>query len=309
MIKPSAIAIVGATCSGKTQTSIELSRLIDAEIISADSRQIYHYLTIGTAKPTIEEQNACPHHFIDILNPDEQYSAGKFAGDARIVAEYIFNRGKTPLIVGGSGLYITALCDGIFDEKIDDSNILHRVQLEERLAKEGKEALYKELSELDSDSAQKYTDQNPRRIIRALEYYYTTGIPLSVAHKNQMNKVTTFATQLFGIEIERPLLYERINQRCIEMWSNGLVEETEKILSMGYSPELNSINTVGYKETIAYLSGAYTKTKAIEKMQQSTRNYAKRQLTWFRKNPNITWLSGTPASISEEIFRRHSDGK
>lgn len=307
MIKPSAIAIVGATCSGKTQTSIELSRLIDAEVISADSRQIYRLLTIGTAKPTVEELSACPHHFIDILNPDEPYSAGKFADDARIVAAGIFNRGKIPLIVGGSGLYVSALCDGIFDEQINESTLIHREKLEARLINEGKDILYKELSIIDPESAQKYSDQNPRRIIRALEYYYTTGTALSAAHKNQTNQETPFTTLWYGIEIERSLLYERINQRCIDMWNNGLVEETEKILSIGYSPELNSLNTVGYKETISYLSGEYTKEQAIEKMQQSTRNYAKRQLTWFRKNPAITWISGSPKDISEKIFMHYSN--
>ncbi len=307
MIKPSAIAIVGATCSGKTQTSIELSQLMEAEVISADSRQIYRMLTIGTAKPTFEERSACPHHFIDILNPDEPFSAGKFADDAQIVATDIINSGKTPLIVGGSGLYVSALCNGIFDEQIDESTLIHRANLEVRLTNEGKDLLYKELSEIDPESAQKYSDQNPRRIIRALEYYYTTGTTLSEAHKNQTDQEKPFTTLWFGIEIERALLYERINQRCISMWNNGLVEETEKVLSMGYSTELNSLNTVGYKETISYLSGEYTKEHAIEKMQQSTRNYAKRQLTWFRKNPSITWISGSPSDISKEIFRHYSN--
>ncbi len=306
MKKPYAIAIVGATCSGKTQTSIELSRLLDVEIISADSRQLYRYLTIGTAKPTHEELSTCTHHFIDILNPDEPYSAGTFANDALITVNDITNRGKIPLIVGGSGLYVSALCEGIFSEEIDDSGLIHRAKLEERLAIEGKYKLYEELAKIDPISAQKYTDLNPRRIIRALEYYYTTGTPLSAAHKNNTKSDIPFTTLFFGIEIDRRSLYEKINKRCIEMWSNGLIEETEKVLSMGYSHELNSLNTVGYKETIKFLKGEFTKEQALEKMQQSTRNYAKRQLTWFRKRENITWLSGSPLEISQVIYSRYS---
>lgn len=309
MKKPLAIAIVGATCSGKTHTSIELSRLLNVEIISADSRQLYRYLTIGTAKPTREELSVCPHHFIDILNPDEPYSAGTFANQALIIASDIIDRGKLPLIVGGSGLYVSALCEGIFSEENDDSILIQRAKLEKRLSAEGKDQLYEELTKIDPISAQKYTDLNPRRIIRALEYYYATGTPLSAAHKNTENRDIPFTTLFFGIEIDRRTLYERINARCIEMWDTGLLDETERVLSMGYSQELNSLNTVGYKETIKFLKGEFTKEQAIEKMQQSTRNYAKRQLTWFRKNKNITWLSGSPFEIAQEICTHYSELK
>ncbi len=300
----SAIAIIGATCSGKTATSIALSRLLESEIISADSRQLYCYLTIGTAKPSEDELSEVPHHFIDILTPNEPYSAGRFSAEATIVAHDILNRDKVPLIVGGSGLYISALCEGIFSEHNNADYSIHRSKLESRLASEGIEQLYCELTEIDPISAKKYSDQNPRRIIRALEYYYANGIPFSEAHSQSVNPKIPFTTHYFGIEIDRAILYEHINQRCIEMWNNGLVEETEHVLSMGYSRTLNSLNTVGYKEALCYISGTYTREQALQKMQQSTRNYAKRQLTWFRRNPNISWLSGNPAEIARQIFNQ-----
>lgn len=306
MNKPLAIAIVGPTCSGKTEVSIELSKLLNAEIISADSRQIYRYLTIGTAKPSQLELQKCPHHFIDILNPDEPFSAGMFANSALGVVNDIFTRNKTPIIVGGSGLYISALCEGMFNEQSNAKILIHRNELERRLTLEGKSSLYNELIKIDPISAQKYNDQNPRRIIRALEYYYANGTLFSEAHRNKSYLEIPFQTLYFGIELERTLLYNRINQRCLDMWENGLVEETKKILNMGYSPQLNSLNTVGYKEAIAYISSKYTKEQAIEKMQQSTRNYAKRQLTWFRKNSNIIWLYGTSQQIANEIFMQYS---
>lgn len=279
-----AIALVGPTASGKTGLSSYLSRLLPVEIISADSRQIYRQLTIGTAKPPAELMERVPHHFIDIVDPDEQYSAGRFGTEAAQTVRDIHERGRVPLIVGGSGLYIRALCEGLFDEATEDTSE-HREQLEARLAAGGIEPLYSELQRVDPVSAERYSDRNPRRILRALEYYYTAGQPFAEAHSRAQQR--DFRTLYFSLEWERAELYQNINSRTVHMFAYGLVEETEAVLARGYSPELNSLNTVGYKECIALLRGEITRDEAINLVQQNTRRYAKRQLTWFRRNDAI----------------------
>lgn len=298
------IVILGPTASGKTAVSIKLSEKLDAEVISADSRQIYKYLDIGTAKPSQEELNAVPTHFVDILEPDEYYSAGLFGNQAEKVAEEIINRANIPLVVGGSGLYIKALCDGLF---IDNSNPKNKRHVSNLLLKEldenGLNALYEKLKKYDPESAEKYSDKNARRIFRALEHYYTTGEPISHAHITKKND-RDFNVIYFGIEIPRGELYNRINSRAEKMWETGLVKETKKILNMGFSPELNSLNTVGYKETIAFLNKKLSKNQVLEKIKQNTRHYAKRQMTWFRKVENVHWLSGSTEDIRDEILKK-----
>ncbi|MBK9248741.1 MAG: tRNA (adenosine(37)-N6)-dimethylallyltransferase MiaA [Ignavibacteria bacterium] len=295
------MAIVGATASGKTSVSLELARILNCEIISADSRQIYQYLDIGTAKPSQLELERCIHHFINILTPDIDYSAGKFAVEATNTIHQLISNQKVPLIVGGSGLYVRALCEGIFSEPTSEDSSEIRNQLESRLQLLGKQLLYEELQRVDRLSAEKYADKNPRRIIRALEFYYSTGIPFSQAqHENKTSEIP-FRTLYFGIEHSREDLYNRINVRCEDMWRDGLVQETESILATGYSPTLNSLNTVGYKEAIQYLSGKISEKEALAAMQQSTRNYAKRQLTWCRKMDQIQWLGGSSVEIAEMI--------
>ncbi len=297
------IALVGATASGKTATSMlladELSKIMPVEILSADSRQVYRYLTIGTAKPTPAMLAHVPHHFVSIKNPDEDYSAGLYGTDAARTVQAIRNRGAIALVVGGSGLYVRALSDGLFEDDVDTSSA--RAVLERRLAKEGIGALYHELQEVDFVLAEKYNDLNHRRVIRALEYYHTTGTPLSQAHA-AFSVERTFQTLYFGVRRERQDLYERINQRSKAMFAEGLVEETEATLAMGYAPTLNALNTVGYKEALSYLRGDTTRERAIELTQQSTRRYAKRQLTWFRHESRVSWHSGSPGAITQMIM-------
>ncbi|MBI5323684.1 MAG: tRNA (adenosine(37)-N6)-dimethylallyltransferase MiaA [Ignavibacteriae bacterium] len=296
------IVILGPTASGKTDASIELSKMIECEILSADSRQIYRYLDIGTAKPSQEEQKQAKHHFIDLINPDEYYSAGIFGHQAELVIEDLFNNKKTPLVVGGSGLYIKALCEGLFkeDSEFDSDNI--RITLENQLENEGIDSLYNQLLKIDKPSAELYSDKNPRRILRALQYYFNTGIPLSRA-QIEKKEVKKFKTLYFGIHFEREELYNRINQRTDIMFEKGLITETQKVLEMGYSPKMNSLNTVGYKESIAFVNGEISREKAVELTKQNTRRYAKRQLTWFRKNNEIKWLAGSNGKlIAEKIY-------
>ncbi len=283
------IVIAGATASGKTDFSIELSEILPIEIISADSRQVFKYLDIGTAKPTLSELSKVKHHYVDIINPDEYFSAGYFGNKAFATVNEIFDRNHIPVVVGGSGLYIKALCEGLFDDDSESEYSQVRSELEKRADSEGIESLYAELEKIDFISYQKYADKNPRRIIRALEYYYCNKIPFSEAHK-MFDKLRNIKPIYFAIDRSREELYSRINQRTDIMWANGLVAETEMVLNMGYKPDINSLNTVGYKETIQFLNKEITEQKAIELIRQHTRNYAKRQMTWFRKIPNIKFI-------------------
>lgn len=283
------IIILGPTASGKTGLSIKLAEWLDIEVISADSRQVFKFLDIGTAKPNYEELSKVKHHFINIINPDEYYSAGIFAKQASDTALDIFSRGKIPVVVGGSGLYIKAVCDGFFNEDKEESFSVIRTTLENRLLSEGKDALYCELEKIDPAMALLYNDKNPRRIIRALEFFYSNGITLSEAHNQQQDNIP-FKPIYFGINHNREHLYDLINHRTEIMWKNGIVEETQKVLNMGYPPDLNSLNTVGYKECIDYLNGNKNEADTISLIKQNTRHYAKRQMTWFRKNEKINWL-------------------
>ncbi|HPI19176.1 MAG TPA: tRNA (adenosine(37)-N6)-dimethylallyltransferase MiaA [Candidatus Kapabacteria bacterium] len=283
------LVISGPTASGKTKISLELTNDLNIEIISADSRQIFKYINIGTAKPTIEELSIVPHHFIDCLELDEYYSAGMFEKDAEEIISEIFNRGRIPVITGGTGLYIKALCEGIFDDDKNEENSNIRNDLQEILEKEGKEVLYDKLVEIDPVAAQKYDDKNPRRVMRALEYYYSKGKKLSDAHIQSI-KEKEFKIIYFGVQKPREILYDLINERVLNMWEAGLENETKNILEMGYPETLNSLQTVGYKETLSYIKGNITKEEAIYLIQRNTRRYAKRQMTWFRSLENIIWI-------------------
>jgi len=283
------IVVTGPTASGKTRISLELAKDFNIEIISADSRQIFKYINIGTAKPTKEELNIVPHHFIDSLELDEYYSAGIFEKDAEEIIDEIFNRGRIPLITGGTGLYIKALCEGIFDDNEKDENLTIRKELQEILEKEGKEVLYDKLLEIDPVAAKKYDDKNPRRVMRALEYYYSKGKKISDAHIQSI-KEKKFKTIYFGVQKPKEQLYDIINERVLKMWDDGLERETRNILEMGYSETLNSLQTVGYRETLSFIKGNITKEEAIYLIQRNTRRYAKRQMTWFRSMENIIWI-------------------
>lgn len=297
------IVIAGPTASGKTGVSIELSKLMEIEIVSADSRQLYKYLNIGTATPNDEELKLVKHHFISTLDPTDYYSAGQFGKEATEVCFNIIARGRVPVIVGGSGLYIKALCEGFFDESdITDVTDI-REKLTSLLEKKGKDFLYDELKKNDPESAQLYSDKNPRRVIRALEYFQSTGEKFSKAMKEKFIS-SPFKPLYFAIDYPREELYNRINQRAEIMWKEGIIEETKKVLKMGYSPQLNSLNTVGYKEAIQFLNAELSENKALDKLKQSTRRYAKRQITWFKRINKMVWLSGTQKEIAHKIYER-----
>jgi tRNA dimethylallyltransferase len=281
------IVIAGPTCSGKTSVSIELSKHFASEIISADSRQVYKFLDIGTAKPTGEELKAAKHHLVDCLTPDQEYNASKFEIDSIKLIEELFEAGKIPIVAGGSGLYIKALIEGIFNS-VDTDEELRAGYLEKR-KNLGDEYLYEELKKVDPESASKMLPQNWKRVIRALEVFHLTGEPIW-KHQENYKRDINFGFIRFGLNWKRELLYKRIELRVDRMIELGLVEETKKVLEMGYSKNANSLNTVGYKEIISFLEGEITLERAVELIKRNTRRFAKRQMTWFRKDDQINWI-------------------
>ena len=299
------IVITGPTCSGKTELGILLAGFFNTEIISADSRQFYKYLDIGTAKPDADTLRKFKHHFIDSLNPDEYYNASKFENDAIEVVEKLIQNNKIPIIVGGSGLYIKAIVDGIFDSA--DINSEYRNFMLKQKELYGNDYIYSELEKVDPYSASKMLPQNWKRVLRALEVYHQTGEPIwKQQQKHDRNLNLEF--QEFGLNWERNKLYSNIENRIDQMISNGLVEEVKYILNMDYDKKLNSLNTVGYKEIISYLDGEITLERAIELIKRNTRRYAKRQLTWFNGDKRITWFNienkNDLSKIAEEIQKQ-----
>lgn len=300
------IVLAGPTCSGKTYASLQLTNHFPSEIISADSRQVYKYLNIGTAKPVYEELNIARHHLIDCLTPDQEYNASKFEIDSLKLIEEIFNRKHIPIVAGGSGLYIKALVDGIFNS-VDTDEELRNDLLEKRKSR-GDEYLYEELKKVDPESAVKMLPQNWKRVIRALEVFHLTGEPIW-KHQEDYKRDIDYNFIQFGLNWNRELLYKRIENRVDCMIEQGLVEETKNILSMGYGKELNALNTVGYKEIIFYLEGEITLERAVELIKRNTRRFAKRQMTWFRKDSRILWIDinsendliNAPAKMLEHI--------
>ena len=275
------IIIQGATAAGKSRFAIKLAEELDSSIVSADSRQVYKYLNIGTAKPTLEEQNKIEHHLIDVVEPDEEYNAGIFAEDADILIKKISTQNKIPIICGGTGFYIKALLEGIFKAPEIPSEI--RQNLRKIADVNGIEFFYKKLKEIDPDSARRINENDANRIIRALEVYETTGKTITQLWKEDIHEQRNFQTMNIMITENRNVLYERINNRVDKMIDNGLLDEMKKLVQRGYKRNDPGMNTVGYKELFPYLEGEKELVDCIDKIKQNTRNFAKRQLTWYRK--------------------------
>ena len=288
--------LLGPTASGKTALSLLLANELNAEIISADSRQVYKHIQVATCAPTADELSKANHYFVNELELDEDFNAGTFARKSKEVISDIHNRGKNVLIVGGSGLYIKSLIDGFFEEEIKDLSIRHK--LNERLKTEGREVLYNVLMSVDPDTALKMDAGKFRRVIRALEVYYATGKKMSEQQENTIKP--GFESVQIGLTFERELLYERINQRVDGLIANGLIDEIELLLKEGFTPEThNSLNTVGVKEVFRYLKNEITKEEMAEQIKQNTRRYAKRQMTWFNADKRINWIKVSDYENSE----------
>lgn len=298
MKKHKVVVICGPTASGKTSLSIELAKKIEGEIISCDSMQIYKDMNVGTAKVTKTEMQGIKHYLIDIISPEERYSVADYKKAAEKAIIEILEKGKTPIIVGGTGLYVDALIYGIeypnieFDEK-------YRKQLENRVETEGLETLYEEAKKIDKQAVQKISSNDQKRILRILEIYHATGKNKTQQEAESRKNEVKYDYKVFAINMDREILYNRINKRVDIMMENGLIDEVKQIKKK-YNKFPTAMQGLGYKEVVEYLENKISKDEMVEKIKQESRRYAKRQLTWFRKNKENIWLDGM-TSIEENI--------
>lgn len=289
MNKKPLIILTGPTSVGKTSLSISLAKAVDGEIISADSMQVYKYMDIGTAKVTKEEMGEVAHYLISEFEPDEEFSVVKFQQYARKYIKSIHERNKIPILVGGTGFYIQAvLYDIDFEANTSDSS--YRSELEQLATSKGSEYLHELLKDVDPESGIAIHPNNIKRIIRALEYIKQTGEPISVHNEEQRKKESPYDYKYFVLNIDRNKLYDRINHRVKIMIEDGLIDEVRRLIDMGYTKNMVSMQGLGYKEMIEYLEGECTLDEAIEKLKRDTRHYAKRQLTWFNREKDIVWV-------------------
>lgn len=287
--------LIGPTAVGKTKLSIELAKRLNAEIISGDSMQIYKEMDIGTAKISNAEMEGVPHHLIDIKEPDEDFSVAEFQQLVRNLITEIASRGKLPMIVGGTGLYIqSVIYDYQFSESPSDEN--YRKRLEQMASSEGVEVVHNLLKQVDPQSAEKIHPNNVRRVIRALEVYHSSGKTATESQEKQAGELI-YDTALIGLTMDRDILYERINFRVDEMMNIGLLEEVTSLYEKGIK-NCQSIQAIGYKEIYQYLDGNISLEESIEQLKQNSRRYAKRQLTWFRNKMDVQWFDMTGARSS-----------
>lgn len=292
------IVIGGPTASGKTSLSIELAKLFDTQIVSCDSMQIYKYMDIGTAKPDMEEREGIVHHMLDIIEPSTPYSVADFVMDAHKVIENINKKGKVPVAVGGTGLYINSLINDI-DFREDDSSPELRKELEQIEKEKGIDYLVDMLKSFDKVSAEKIHKNNKRRIIRAIEFYKMTGIPISAHQEETKKKVSRYNPCMMAIKWDMKKLYERIEKRVDIMLDAGLVDEVKDLCDRGYTDSMLSMQGIGYKEIIAYLKGEVSLDEAVYNIKIGTRHYAKRQMTWFNKDERVKWIN-----YDEDILKK-----
>lgn len=296
------ICVVGPTASGKTALAIELAKELNGEVISCDSMQIYRRMDIGTAKPTVEEMQGIRHHMIDICEPTEDFSVSRYTDMATPILEDVLGRGKTAIIAGGTGLYVDSLIRG--NNFVDVPATGHRQVLEARLEAEGVEPLLAELRLVDPYAADRSMN-NPRRIIRALEVYRETGETITAHNLRTQALPDRFHPVWIGLDFtERKDLYARIDKRVEVMLELGLLQEIRDILSSGIPEHATAMQAIGYKEFVDALAGRCSLDSAIAQVQQSSRRYGKRQLTWFRRNEKMNWIYRTPQTAGEEIMEK-----
>lgn len=289
MQKPKVIVIGGPTASGKTALSIELAKTIGGEIVSADSMQIYQEMNIGTAKPEEEEKQGIPHYMIDVVKPNERYSVAEYKKEAKKAIQKILQKGKIPIVVGGTGLYIDSLIYEIEFLELE-TPLTYRKELEETAEKEGLESLYQKAKQIDPEAMKRISQNDKKRIFRVLEIYQQTGKTKTTLDKESRKEVE-YEYKMFAIGMDRDRLYHRINQRVDNMIEKGLIEEVQRIYQ-NYQEFPTAMQALGYKEVVAYLEGKVSKDDMIEQIKRESRRYAKRQLTWFRKNKETIWLNG-----------------
>lgn len=295
------ICIAGPTASGKTAVAVELAKQLNGEVISCDSMQIYKYMDIGTAKPTVEEQQGIPHYMLDVANPWEDFSVSQYCEMATPILQDILSRGKTAIIAGGTGLYMDALIKGNDFAPFPSTGM--REKLEAQADAEGMEAMLSLLNSIDPDSAAKLHLKDKKRILRALEVYYETGETITAHNRKTQSVPPRFSPVWFALEDEdRQVLYNRIDQRVGKMLEDGLLDEIQSLLARGIPKKCTAMQAIGYKEFIDVLDGICSVETAADLVRQSSRRYAKRQLTWFRRNPNIHWLRRKTGENNEGII-------
>lgn len=289
-MKKPLIILTGPTAVGKTELSIQLAKKIKGSIISADSMQVYRHMDIGSAKIQKEEMQGIPHYLIDTFEPDEEFHVVKFQEYAKKYLEEIYEEGRIPIVAGGTGFYIQALLYDIdFTEEQEDS--AYRKELEKIAKEQGAHILHEKLKAVDEKSAEEIHENNIKRVIRALEFYHLSGEKISEHNEKERQKESPYNFAYFVLNDERERLYDRINQRVDIMLEQGLVEEVKKLKDMGYHKQMVSMQGLGYKEILDYLDGAYTLEEAVYRIKRDTRHFAKRQLTWFRREREVHWVN------------------
>ncbi|MBE6912971.1 MAG: tRNA (adenosine(37)-N6)-dimethylallyltransferase MiaA [Ruminococcaceae bacterium] len=289
--KKKVICIVGPTASGKTALSVALAKELCGEVVSCDSMQIYRGMDIGTAKPAVDEMQGVPHHMLSVVSPEENYSVARYVEEASLCVDDIISRGKIPIIVGGTGLYVDSLIKGIeFAEFREDEE--YRNELFRICEEKGNTYIHNMLKEVDPERAAEIHENNVKRVIRALEVYKATGRTISEHDAESMKKPPKYDAIYIGLMFEdREKLYDRINLRVDTMLKAGLCDEVQKLLESGVSANATSMQAIGYKELVSYFAGNCSLADATEQIKQSSRRYAKRQITWFKRNKNIRWIS------------------
>lgn len=283
------IILAGPTAVGKTAISVQLAKRIGGEIVSADSMQVYRGMDIGTAKVTREEMQGVPHHLIDVLDPREPFNVCTFQRLAREAMRDIYEAGHVPILVGGTGFYIqSVLYDIDFDEKADSEGV--REELQRELAENGPEAMHEELGQVDPEAAAAIHPHNTKRVLRALEFYRTTGRKISEHNAEQREKHSPYDFLYFVLTMERETLYRRIDMRVDRMVEEGLFEEVKRLRDEGLTSDLVSMQGLGYRQVFDYLEGAAARDEAVERIKRETRHFAKRQITWFKREPDARWI-------------------
>ena len=289
MKKKPLIIIAGPTAVGKTASSVGLAKRINGQVISADSMQVYRYMDIGSAKIRPEEMEGVPHYLIDCLEPTEDFNVTRFQEMAFESMDKIYSEGSIPILVGGTGFYIQSVLYNI-DFKTTEIDEAYREELEKEGLAHGKEFLHEKLREVDPASADAIPAGNMKRVIRALEYYHSTGRQISVHNEEERKKEPAYNAAFFVLTMSRDVLYERINLRVDQMMKEGLLEETKKLLEIGVTEDKTAMQGLGYRQIVRYLQGKCSLEKAVDDIKKETRHFAKRQLTWFRREKNVIWV-------------------
>lgn len=298
-MKKPLIILTGPTAVGKTKLSIALAKAVNGEIISADSMQVYRHMDIGSAKIRPEEMQGIPHYLIDVLDPKEEFHVVRFQEMAKKAMEEIYAKGKIPILAGGTGFYIQAVVKDIdFSEDTEKSQV--RARLEQEAQEKGKQYLHEKLQEIDPVSAEKIHANNVKRVIRALEYFELTGEKISQHNKQEAAKESPYAYAYFVLNDEREKLYRQIDQRVDEMLKEGLVDEVQKLADMGCTRHMVSMQGLGYKEILSYLDGTCSLEDAVYVLKRDTRHFAKRQITWFKREPDVIWVNKPDFDYQDE---------